>query len=187
MELAAALVRRALLDPRRLLGASGRDLEPGGASRPAPTGNMGHLDYAGVPPRARGAHAAGALFRGRDRLSPALRPARELRAQLQHPLPVRRPHRRRRAFRPPVALRRRRAAAAPLERRPRGAEPRHQFRAAASGVSLLSSGATRLASTLSMRLPSRSTISKRQPPHSALSPVCGRRPSSIISRPLTVW
>ena len=44
----------------------------------------------------------------------------------------------------------------------------------------------RLASTLSMRLPSRSTTSKRQPSHSTLSVVFGRRPSSSMIMPASV-
>ena len=44
---------------------------------------------------------------------------------------------------------------------------------------------TRAASTLSMRL-SMSTISKRQPSHSTMSPVCGRRPSSSMTMPASV-
>jgi len=51
----------------------------------------------------------------------------------------------------------------------------------------LSGSGMRLASTLSMRLPSRSTTSRRQFSQVAMSPVWGRRPSSHITMPLRVW
>ena len=44
----------------------------------------------------------------------------------------------------------------------------------------------RLTSTLSTRLPSRSTTSKRQPPHSTVSVVRGRRPSKSMIMPASV-
>lgn len=44
----------------------------------------------------------------------------------------------------------------------------------------------RLTSTLSMRLPSRSTTSNRQPEHGTCSPVFSKRPDTVCSRPATV-
>jgi hypothetical protein len=57
--------------------------------------------------------------------------------------------------------------------------------ASGDGAPSVASG-NRLARTLSTRLPSRSTTSRRQSSHVAVSPVCGRRPSSHIMSPLKV-